>query len=360
MQVWFSRIVAVAAIIGAIALSPLAASGGGAADQSEPALDPDVGESIINAVAYGGRLWILGDARSTNFSALVSFSLNGADRRLEFPNGVVSLVNEGKHLWILRACGTPGEYSLLEWRDNAFGLLGRIRLADAEALLAMTAIGGQPVVVSNRAIYVLAQDGGWTATRLQPSLGAEFSFGFTAVAASSSAQALYVGVDRGEWGGDLKRINLTTGAVDEVSEASGPLDPVNAVIPAPDDPDCVIVAVGLVHMASSGRLRKVCGTNVSDVLDRISAIKQGFDDYDLAEAFFGLGASGNGYWAVSNRALYHFGGNVAPSRAELPKAKLWNGLIHSIVDANVVILFSGRNRRFSLSGYTPIVIPLEQ
>ncbi|HEY1708253.1 MAG TPA: hypothetical protein VGG10_08295 [Rhizomicrobium sp.] len=360
MEAWVSRIVAAAVLISVTVLTPLTASGDKSAAPADPALDPDVGESIIDAVADDGRLWVLGDAHSVNYFALISFSTNGTDRRLEFPSGVVSLIKDGMHLWILRARGTPGEYSLLEWQENAFALLHSIRLADAETPLALTAIAGRPTVVSNRAVYVLSESDGWITTRLQQPLGAEFHLGFTAVAASSSAKALYAGFDLGEWGGDLKRIDLATGAIDDVKEDAEPVGPVNAVIPTPADPDCVIVAVGLVHMRSSGRLHKVCGTEVSDILDRISAIKQGLDDYDLAEAFFGLATSGKGYWAVSNQALYHFSENAAPSRVQLPEATIWNGLIRSTVDANVIVLLSGRNRRFSLSGYTPLVVPLHE
>lgn len=84
--------------------------------------------------------------------------------------------------------------------------------------------------------------------------------------------ALWVGVDAGEWGGAIRRIDPATGQVRTVSSevwpgiCSGPLslecDAVFALAPSPWHKQCIVAAVGSLHMIVNGRLLEVCDARV--------------------------------------------------------------------------------------------------
>jgi hypothetical protein len=81
-------------------------------------------------------------------------------------------------------------------------------------------------------------------------------------------QALYVGFNAGEFGGNLLRVDLATGAVHDL--ASGP---VTGVIPDPVAQQCVLVSVGLEHMIMSyGRILHVSGDQAAVKFEKPAAV----------------------------------------------------------------------------------------
>jgi hypothetical protein len=84
---------------------------------------------------------------------------------------------------------------------------------------------------------------------------------------------LWLGLNAGEWGGGLRRITLADGVmgapsdIDPKTLCGGALNPgchpVTGLAPDPSHPDCVLAAVGLVHMMSHGGVVRVCGKDVS-------------------------------------------------------------------------------------------------
>ena len=184
---------------------------------------------------------------------------------------------------------------------------------------------------------------------------------------------LYLGLDKGEFGGGLLLIDAESGAIKKLeSRASdglcvGPLNsecnPVTAVIRDPFDPGCVLASIGLLHMAmEEGRVLQVCGEEVKVVLSRLAPI----DDETAAgyrrrgvelptEAVFGLAAGDNRYWAVTPHALYAVTSDQPEHRYELPEARKTKSLFLSKDTPGVVLVWTTLNWQFSVSGWTPLL-----
>jgi hypothetical protein len=181
-----------------------------------------------------------------------------------------------------------------------------------------------------------------------------------------------VGFNTGEWGGGLQRVDLRTGVVSNVERrdtkelCAGPLnsacDPVTGVLPDPQNKDCILAAVGLVHMLEHGRILRVCGQEVSLVFEKSYKV-DGFkgDKWEMTEAFFGLvPAADGGFWGITSEALYHFGGDgTTKQEYALPELKPVSGIYLSRELPGVVVVRTDANWAVSVSGYTPLLIPLE-
>lgn len=170
---------------------------------------------------------------------------------------------------------------------------------------------------------------------------------------------LFVGIDKGEWGGGLQRIS-GDGSVARIERKSRDLcdglldsdcDPVNALEPAPWNPDCVVVAVGLVHMFSHGRLLEVCGGRVRELVSRpLASAAQG------TVAFFGLVRSGDRIWAAGIDGIYELAGGKLVNVHPQPAFETLGSLKVSFELPGLVVVLGEINGRASLSGRTPILV----
>jgi hypothetical protein len=114
-------------------------------------------------------------------------------------------------------------------------------------------------------------------------------------------------------------------------------------------------------MLSHGWILRVCGENVSLVFEKSEMV----DDFrggkmKMTEAFFGLvSAEDGGFWGITSEALYRFGadGNIKEEHA-LPKLKRLSGFLINRELPGVIVLGTDANWAVSVSGYTPLVIPL--
>ena len=110
--------------------------------------------------------------------------------------------------------------------------------------------------------------GGWTRTPLAATLDAA-----SHVVALPSGD-LYVGYNKGEWGGGVRRIQ-TDGTISLVGtpnmracrgDLNPACEPVVGLFPDPDAPGCVIAGTGLSHLGmSAGRLYRICEGEVAPV-----------------------------------------------------------------------------------------------
>jgi hypothetical protein len=342
------------------------------AKSSEPAADPDLGSYIFNALAMDGRLWLTGrsrvDRRSSN--ALVSFSLANGDRTRHFRDGVIAMAKIAGHLWVLRQPNRfEDAYWLLEWKDGGFASVLSYQTGHSDQPLALIGMGGAPAIISTDAIRVLGQNG-WKSTKVRPSLSDAFGFGVATAGGPASNTGVYVGFDRGEWGGGMARADLASGAIDKVESTQksaggfgtvldSSLDPVNGIIADPDNSDCVIAAVGLVHFMSSGRILRVCGDKVSVVFEQLHPEEVNGNKFNTSDAFFGLAPAPDGYWAVSTGGVYRFRGSGKPEYFPSPKLEAWHGLWISRDLRGVIVLSTDMNQMSSLSGYTPLIATLD-
>lgn len=327
---------------------------GMAAGQEERSGDPVLGERLIEGIATATRLWVRG-----NEGAVVSFERGNGARRTLATTGVVDLLRDGGRTVALRKL-SPGTYAV---EDIETGEALAPVLKSEAAPLALIRSGGGWLVLTRDAL-VENKDGAWLSRPLSERLD---QFGVPSIAASLSG-VLYVGFNQGEWGGGLRSISTSTGVVREVRRVDddpcdGPLahecDPVTGIIQDRSQPECMLVSVGLMHMIAHGRILRVCGETVEVIHDEAIAPPVDREVIALPHTwpFFGLASTRDGWIAVSAGKLFRSTrGEI--QQADLPTLEPWHGLEASFDDPAVIILKTDVNWGMSVSGYTPLLVPV--
>ena len=317
---------------------------------------------ITRGAFFDGRLWL-----TTSAGRLLSIADRGDALQKEDPGGkVADLCASGRGLVAL----TGTRYRAKTWVLRA-RLAGHWRTAaviptDGEALVALSCEGsGETILTSRRAIAL--NDGRLRTLRLSRKLDPARVMTTVHV----TPDALYVGRNDGEWGGGLERIDRGTGAVTKIErkEDGGPCslpldggcDPVNAVATTPWRGDCVIAAVGLVHMAPHGRLVSVCGGTVTlfyaKPLDPYAETgSEAFRGGWGAVPFYGLAATGAELIAVGGDGLYRFGAAGQVVRQPFPRFRVVGDVLVSFDLPSLVLVLTDINRQASLSGSAPMLV----
>ena len=331
--------------------------------------DPILGDRIAKGIVLDGRLWLQGTMLSRNdpTGGLVSFGLADKSREAHFDRGVLDIQSFGNELWVLRSASPKSRGLVVSvYRRGAFEDLVRFDAPLGDDPISLLSGAGMPRVLSRRSIRIFPV--GSVKARVVNFQGELRNGVQTSVATPLTGDFAYVGFNAGEWGGGLQRVDLQTGVVTNIERrdtkelCGGPLnsdcDPVTGVISDPQNRECVLAAVGLVHLWNSeGRVLRVCGENVTVVSEKPMKDKP---DQRLkqTEAFYGLVSTSDGaYWAITWRALYRFSedGN---REYELPKLKRASGIYLSYDLPGVVVVRTDVNWAVSTSGYTPLVVPL--
>jgi hypothetical protein len=171
-------------------------------------------------------------------------------------------------------------------------------------------------------------------------------------------RSLYIGTNRGEWGGGLQRVSIDTGAVSTIGAGSTLLDgePVTSVI-ADATPGCVLAAVGLSHFLTRGRVLWVCGDSVT-----LAASWRVSDDRGInaTEAVFSLlrtsphDGRSDEYWAATTSGVHHW---QEGEEELLPYGKfdIFCGVHLSHLAPTVVAVSTTVNASRSLSGSTALL-----
>ncbi|UFZ01882.1 hypothetical protein LQG66_21465 [Bradyrhizobium ontarionense] len=172
----------------------------------------------------------------------------------------------------------------------------------------------------------------------------------------------FVGYNGGEWGGGLQQIDRMTGIVSDIDgdlcggNLNPACDPVNGIATIPWKPDCIAVAVGLIHMLPHGRIVEVCDNAVRLLYTHHIENRQAvFPTYTTA--FFGLQRTGEDLLAVGHDGPYQVGPGDRAELIPLPEFKQANGVAVSFDFAGLVLVLTTANQRFSLSGATPMLVP---
>jgi|SRR5882672_1447256 len=334
--------------------------------------DPVLGHRIAKGIVSDGKLWLRGTEASQKGGSggLISLSLANNSRTVHFQRGVLDIEKSGHDLWVLRQPSADlREFIVSVWRNRTFTDLARFTTSDKDEPTVLLDRAGSPTVLSRGALRVLSEDHqDWRLIELKGELrwGVQVS-----VASPKSGKNIYVGTNRGEWGGGLQGVDVQTGVVTNIERRDtqelcrGPLnsqcDPVTGLVSDPQNNDCVFAAVGLVHMfMSEGRILRVCGDRVTPVFEK-SAVGGIGGKMKMTEAFYGLASSDDsGFWGITWRALYHFGADGKQEREyQLPKLKPVSGVYLSRELPGVIVVRTDVNWAVSTSGYTPLIIPLE-
>jgi hypothetical protein len=335
-----------------------------------PASDPVLGERIAKGISFEGKLWILGtmSARNDPSGGLVSFDMRDNSRRVHFERGVLDIAKSDRDLWALSRGSKGHSFVCSVWRKTRFENIGEFQLPNEGEPIALLNNAGSPVVLSGQTVHLFTSDNHtWQVIELKGKLrsGVQVS-----AASPKTGGSIYIGIDVGEWGGGLQRVELKTGMVEGIERrdakelCAGPLnqqcDPVTGVIPDPQEADCVLASVGLVHLFhSTGRILRVCGKDVTLVSELPLASKN--EKWPQTEAFYGLApAASGGFWAITPRALYSYSADGRKEKEYLlPTLESVSGIRLSRAVPGVVVLQTDVNWAVSTSGYTPLVVPLE-
>lgn len=339
-------------------------------DQLEPVREGQ--ETFISRAVFAeGRLWLLSDGGQM-------FTLTEqADERTE-----VVLPDPALELWLwdgkpaIATCPRTNceNWALRRWLNGAWHIEAIVPNWNDD-LLAVNSDGATTLLTSRR-IATLVNGATSTVTlsiplRNDPPVSPLDYARVTSVA--FTAQNLYVGLNAGEWGGGLRSIDRNTGTIAVVeSNASGDLcggplntecDPVNGVIVEPGKPHCVVAAIGLVHMATRGRIVEVCGAAIRRIYFKPfddgsgkSPILEGQDEPFSTVSFFGLIRHQDDKWAVGIDGLYRFGLEGAPQIVSLPKFKAVGGVYVSFDLPDIVVVLTDINSRNAVSGSTPMLV----
>ncbi|MDO9489833.1 MAG: hypothetical protein Q7J32_15765 [Sphingomonadaceae bacterium] len=317
-------------------------------------------QSVVRAVFANDRLWLLH----------LDGSLGSLDPDSSKPEAVATT---GKVVDICKSANrltvvvddSRGAWTLQQYSPDGW-VVGAKLQADGDTLIAVDCVsGGDITLVTNRRLLKV-QGGTVNALRLKQELQPPLVNG-TALA---SGDAVWVGLNIGEWGGGLRRIDRRDGQVVTIERnqsgelCGGPLntscDPVNGVAVSPWKPSCVVAAVGLVHMIAHGRVVEVCGTEVRrlyfkplDPQPPRGTLQDG--EPSSTVAFFGLAHGGHTLWAIGIDGLYRFTGPQSPEFRTLPKFKNRGGYWVSFDVPGIALVMTGVNQRASMSGAVPLM-----
>lgn len=337
------------------------------ASAQEPAR-PGQEAFIKRAVFAQQRLWLLSDS-----GALSSIVDQGDERIVEhLPEPALDLcVQNGDPLIVTGQQDRGKGWTLRRWHAGEWQqelTVSRSR----DILLALSCSAPQTTLLtSKRLIDVVA--GVPKSTLL---LG--FAIGGAIASVHNLGDQFFVGFNGGEWGGGLTRIDRRRGTIrriesDYASEipCSGPLnascDPVNGIAAAPWNSRCVVVAIGLVHFLSHGRIAEVCGDTVKRLYfmplkidDRMGpdpGVTRGEGEPFSTVAFFGIERVGDALWAVGIDGLYRITQSGLGERVPLPEFKNADGVYVSFDGPGLVLVGTEVNRRRSVSGTVPMLVP---
>jgi hypothetical protein len=332
-----------------------------------PALEPvRAGQegSIVRAVFVDKTLWTLSDAGEI-------FRVTEADHELV----KVPTEDPALDLWLKdavpaivtspRSDETP--LMIRRWTGEEFRALVGISTKQ-ERFLGVSSNGEPATILTTRREMdvvgnkIRPQDVDWPKSRS--------ILGVTSILARKDDVLL--GINSGEWGGGLARVDRRTGRVSYIESRTGELcggalngdcDPVNGIVPAPWNKDCVVIAIGLVHFMSHGRIDEVCGDRVRELYSKAYPVKGLPPPATRGEkpaatvAFFGLVSVDGKVLAVGLDGLYRLSEDGAALLTPLPKFENVGNIRVSFAMPDVVLLLTEANERHSISGSVPMLVP---
>jgi hypothetical protein len=323
-------------------------------------------QTMISRAAFAeGRLWLL-----TDTGKLSSIADGGDTLSPEDAGGYVLDVcaQSGR---LLALVGKKGDKS---WSLRRHGAAGWENVAapggEQARFVALDCSGAAPMIVSDKALTDLSDP---AAPRRLALSGLDKAQGRIA-AIRVEPDSVYLGLNAGEWGGGLRRIDRRTGRVETIERnttgglCDGPLntacDPVNGIAPLPWKRGCIAVAVGLLHMDSSGRIASVCGKAVEQIYARARnpALNDPKHAADVAKgrfgsvAFFGLAATGDRLLAVGHDGLYRLGRDGRADYQDWPLFKNVGGVLVSFALPDVILVVTEVNARVSVGGGAPMLV----
>lgn len=305
---------------------------------------------VTTAVRIDRAIWLLRD------SGVVSRIVDGDDTERPVPLAQsvrpIALCRSGRDLAM--PVRTDAGWRIDRWRKNRWRAGRTMSALPGERAIGAACSTGAITILTDRRI-IDSRRGARPLTGLVPAISVRTTI-------YREPDALLVGTNGGEWGGILSRIALRTGHAQRIP---GIGDPIHDIAPAPSRPECVVLAIGLVHFLPSGKLVEVCGTRVRRLYARAweghgfkaKPVEPGRDPYPSIP-FFALARVAN----ATLRAIALDGGYVVASDGTvlgpeaMPRFTARGTVQVATTGDGVELILSGINRRASLSGAMPIVV----
>lgn len=320
--------------------------------------------SLIRAVFTGGQLWALSDAGE--LFRITEGKHTPVEERLSEPALDLCLLG-GRPAVITCKRGSCASWTLRRWFSGKWSVETTLQAASDE-FIALSCDQDTAAVLTSRRLIKLDSTAPQTVA-----LSERIQTGPVTSVHVTNNHA-FVGINAGEWGGGLRRIDRRTGKVSVVERnltgelCGGPLnsgcDPVNAIASQPGRPDCVVAAVGLVHFSPRGRLVEVCGDRVRRLYFKPYGdsspehVKRGKGDEPFETvAFFGLVREGETLWAAGIDGIYRLERGDVAFYAPLPTFKRVGGFHVSFALPRLVLVLTSVNQRRSISGSVPMLVP---
>jgi hypothetical protein len=330
--------------------------------QQAAARADDEDRYLRRGVFVDGRVWLLTDRDTL-------FSIDERTRRrsiADLPDDVLDICRHDGQLFAV-----TGERDARSWavrrrnRGGTWAIVARARSGALERLLAMDCTAGVPVTLLTTGQLIELRPEGAASVTLS-----ELTYARVGMTTLGTSAYLYVGLNSGEWGGGLRRIERATGRTVKVENETGPCrgllntncDPVHAIITIPWRPNCLAVAVGLVHFMAHGRIVEVCGERVTSLYSRDEDDDAGGDAEDGqvvggGEAFFGMVPTGSTLLAAGTDGLYRIGPAGLIDSAPYPSFHAVRGVYLNFDRPDAILAVTEINRRASVSGSSPLLIP---
>jgi hypothetical protein len=319
---------------------------------------------LIRAIFAEQRLWLLSDA-----GELSTIAENG-DRRItqRLPAPVLDLcVSDGYPMVVTGGHGESAIWTLRKWNNQSWSTVAVVP-SDGDHLVALNCAGGASTILTTTRLIAI----GKSYAAHSVTLSGKLHHGVVS-ASYGNADHIFIAFNAGEWGGGLQRISRNTGKIVDIERnitgtlCGGPLnsscDPVNGIAPEPWRPDCLAVAVGLVHMSTHGSVVEVCREVIRPlyVNTHMSGMWAGLLNGRLPHpetvAFFGLTSRDNELWVVGSDGLYEIDSHGHATVTTLPRFKSIGGIDVSFDNPHVVLVMTSANERHSTSGSVPMLVP---
>jgi len=303
-------------------------------------------DSLRRGVFAEGALWLLSDSGEL---WTVREQAGGAAKDSAAASVFDICARNGHLVTASGARRKPATWNLREQRDGRWRDLGSVRTR-GEALVGLVCEPERVIVLTSARMIEM---GGHAPREVNLTNRVPANLPATTTILATPPE-VFVGINAGEWGGGLLRIDRRTGAVQDI----GIVEPINGLALSPGAHGCVVAAAGLAHLVVEGRLVEVCGAGVRTLYSEDCQRRQPEPGKrpSCMTPFFGVVKTRGGVLAVAPGEVLKLDPPAEPQQADLPPSRSYGPFTVGFAEGYAVVANSA-NERHALSGATPMIVP---